>query len=213
MQYIDYVSMSLPKRLAYRLGNVVRAIPGALKKAGIKIWNVLRRGALAIKNGFKSYFTTFRHGDFRTRLSYILMGSGSFLRGQVVKGFGFLFLQLAFLAYMNSFGIKQLALLPTLGKAVRYEVWNEAKQIFEYIQGDNSMLILLFSVWTIAIIFAFLVIYFANIRTAYCNQLTVAKGKKLPNIYQDITGCSIKTCILPFFRCRRSAFWSLPSCR
>lgn len=198
MQYIDYVSMSLPKRLAYRLGNVVRAIPGALKKAGIKIWNVLRRGALAIKNGFKSYFTTFRHGDFRTRLSYILMGSGSFLRGQVVKGFGFLFLQLAFLAYMNSFGIKQLALLPTLGKAVRYEVWNEAKQIFEYIQGDNSMLILLFSVLTIAIIFAFLVIYFANIRTAYCNQLTVAKGKKLPNIYQDITGLFDKNLHIAF---------------
>ncbi|HBP39040.1 MAG TPA: sugar ABC transporter permease [Clostridiales bacterium] len=78
-------------------------------------------------------------------------------------------------------------MLPSLGKAVKKEVWNEKEQIYEYIQGDNSMLILLFSVLTLMIIAAFLIVYAANIKAAYNNQLAVNKGRKLNSALQDIT--------------------------
>jgi len=185
LQYIDYVSMSPPRRLAYRLGKGIRSIPQGLKKAGVKVWSLLCRTGRAVKNGVKDYVTMFRDGDFKTRLSYIFMGSGCFLRGQVVKGLLLLFIEAAFIVYMLSFGLAQLALFPSLGKVLKYEVWNEELQIYEYVQGDNSMLILLFSVLTIFIIFAFLAVYIGNIRLAYKNQLEVAKGHKLNNILMD----------------------------
>ena len=156
-----------------------------MKKAGVKVWQLLCRAGRAVKNGVSDYVTMFRAGDYRTRLSYIFMGSGCFLRGQVVKGLLLLLLEAVFAVYLQSFGLAQLALLPSLGKAVKYEVWNEELQIYEYVQGDNSMLILLFAVLTIFIILAFLAVYIGNIRLAYHNQLEVAKGRKLNNIIQD----------------------------
>lgn len=114
------------------------------------------------------------------------MGAGCFLRGQIIKGLLFLFLQASFIVYLFNFGLGQLKLLPTLGTATRVEVWNEELQIYEYVQGDNSMLILLFSVMTIIIILAFLVIYHLNIKTAYNNQLTKERGGKLNNMIRDI---------------------------
>ena len=50
------------------------------------------------------------------------------------------------------------------------------------------MLILLFSILTLFIIFAFLVLYFANIKLAYRNQLAREKNLKLNSIVKDIKG-------------------------
>jgi arabinogalactan oligomer / maltooligosaccharide transport system permease protein len=186
LQYIDYISMSPPRRLAYRLGQGIRSIPQGLKKTGVKIWGLTRRAGLAVKSGVKDYVTMFRDGDFKTRLSYLFMGSGCFLRGQLIKGILLLFIEAAFIVYMLTFGLSQLVLFPTLGKALKYEVWNEELQIFEYVQGDNSMLIMLFSVLTLIIIFAFFGVYIGNIRLAYKNQLAVAKGHKLTSFRQDV---------------------------
>lgn len=187
LEYIDYISMSLPKRFAYRVGSKVKSFPQRLKSIAMKLAGKLHRGAVALKDGVVEYFTTFRKGDFQTRLSYLLMGAGCFLRGQVVKGFSLLFLQACFFVYMINFGLAQLALLPSLGVAVKKQVWNEKDQIFEYVQGDNSMLILLFSVVTIFVLFAFLGLYFTSVRLAYRNQQAAAQGQKLKGILQDVT--------------------------
>jgi len=178
--------MSPPRRFAHRLGKGIQNIPRGFQKTGLKIWHILRKTGAAVAGGVREYVTTFARGDLPTRLSYILMGAGSFLRGQVIKGFGLLFIEAAFIVFIRNFGLEQLKLLPTLGTAVKKQVWSEKDQIYYYIQGDNSMLILLFSVLTLFVIVAFLAIYFANIRLAYQNQLTVAWKKKLPNILQDI---------------------------
>jgi arabinogalactan oligomer/maltooligosaccharide transport system permease protein len=186
LEYIDYISMSTWKRLVFKLSRALRSIPQHLKKIAIMIWSKLHKSAISIKNGVKSYFTTFIKGDLLTRLSYVVMGAGSFLRGQIIKGFALLTLETAFILYLVNFGISQLALLPTLGIAVKKEIWNEEKQIYEYVQGDNSMLILLFSVLTIFIIIAFIVVYIKNTKMAYENQLAVEKGRKLNTFVQDI---------------------------
>ncbi len=186
MDYIDYIAMPPVRRFGYRIDRGLRSLPrrlgGTLAKAGAGFVR-LGRG---IRAGVREYVGTFRQGDARTRLSYVLMGAGSLFRGQVVKGLLYLFLQAAFLVYMVTFGLTQLSLLPTLGTAVRKEVWNEELQIFEYIQGDNSMLILLFGVMTILIVLAMIRVYLANIRTAFRNQQAKAHGAALPTIVQDV---------------------------
>ncbi|MHB1484197.1 MAG: carbohydrate ABC transporter permease [Saccharofermentanales bacterium] len=188
MKLIDYVAMSPIEKLIYRSGIGIKNLPKSLRNGFKSAGTRLRKASAAILNAIKTFFTTFKNGDFRTRLSYIFMGAGCFLRGQIVKGLGFLFIQASFIVYMVNFGSRQISLLPSLGKSVKIEVWNEELQIFEYIQGDNSMLILLFSVLTILVIFAFIVVYFSNIKIAMYNQNERENGRKLNNILKDIKG-------------------------
>lgn len=180
--------MSPPKRIIFRIKNGIRNSPQSIGNFIKKIGSSLKRAAQSILEGFKGYVGTFIKGDYKTRLSFIFMGAGSLLNRQFVKGLGFLAIQASFIVYMISFGFSQLSLLPSLGIAVKKQVWNPEDQIFYYVQGDNSMLILLFSILTIFIIFAFLIIYFSNIKVAYNNQRTVEKGQKTRNIIQDFKG-------------------------
>ena len=50
----------------------------------------------AIAAFFINYVTFFVKGDYKTRLSYIVMGAGSFLNHQIVHGLVYLVLELAF---------------------------------------------------------------------------------------------------------------------
>ena len=59
-----------------------------------------------------------------------------------MKGVLVLLLEVAFLVFMATSGIHNLGMLPSLGTEAQGEVWNEAKQIYEYTAGDNSQQIL-----------------------------------------------------------------------
>lgn len=176
------------KRLAYRIQTGIKNFPKKISKGFKALGRNIYKGTAACGRFVKNYFIIFKNGDFKTRLSYLFMGAGCFLRGQIIKGFAFLFLQASFIVYMMTFGISRLSLMTSLGKTAKIQIWNEELQIYEYIQGDNSMLILLFSILTIFIMVAFLTVYFLNIKTAYGNQLKRKNGLKLNNILQDVKG-------------------------
>ena len=96
-------------------------------------------------------------GDVWTKLSMIVMGAGLFGHKQKVKGVIVLLFEMAFIVYMVLQGGARLAALPGLGTETQGKVWNEAKQIYEYTQGDNSLLILLYGVVTCFVIAAIIV--------------------------------------------------------
>jgi len=60
-------------------------------------------------------FTTFKNGDWKTRISYVVMGFGSFARGQWGRGLLFFIFQTVFNWYMVHFGGAYVAKLGTLG--------------------------------------------------------------------------------------------------
>jgi len=188
MNYVDYISMSLTGRILYKaktgLAKFPKGLLNIIKNFGTGIFNLV----IKIVKAIKQFVLMFINGDIPTKISYFLMGSGCFLRGQIIKGLGFLFLQFTFFYFFFSFGISQIKLLPSLGIATRIEVWNEELQIFEYIQGDNSMLILLFGVMTLFIIAAFFVVYIGNIKVAYNNQIRVKNKENLNSFVQDVKG-------------------------
>lgn len=125
-------------------------------------------------------------GDIFTRLSMLIMGIGNLARGQIAKGIGFLILEAAFLFYMIIFGFHSLSLLPSLGTRVREEVFNEQKQIYEYVHGDNSMLILLYGIITLFILAAFAVVWRAAVKSAYEAQCLKQAGKPVPGLAEDV---------------------------
>ncbi|HBN83523.1 MAG TPA: sugar ABC transporter permease [Clostridiales bacterium] len=184
MKYIDYVTLPWYRKIIVKLQQGIKNFGKKFVTFFVLLWKGIVSALKGLGRGVKNYFSMFAKGDVPTRLSYFIMGSGCLLRGQIVRGIGFLSLQLFYIVYMFSFGWGQIKLFPTLGIATKKEIWDEVNQIYRYVQGDNSMLILLFSVLTIAITVAIITVYFFNIRMAYNNQQMLESGKKL-NTYGD----------------------------
>ena len=180
MDYIDYMQLGVFQRFFYRLGRGIVGLPRAVGRFFTAIGRWFARLGRRTAGFFAEIGRAFRDGDWRTRLSFVLMGSGCLFRGQIVKGLVYLVSEVLFLLYFFLFGWHYLQDFSTLGTVEVGEKWNEELQIFEYTQGDNSMLILLFSVLTILLLGVFLVLYFASIRASFKAQKLRVTGKRLP---------------------------------
>ena len=87
----------------------------------------------------KDIGTTFAKGDWKTRVSYIVMGFGQLMRGQIVRGVTFLGLEILMLYFIIGFGAQYVSKLSTLGTVGRIVNPNGTVTY-----GDNSFFILLF---------------------------------------------------------------------
>lgn len=139
-----------------------------------------------LKNDKSLFFNALKKGNLITKLSFIIMGLGCILRGQIVKGLIFLALQVSFILYILNSGWYYLSNLPTLGKEVQRQVWNEELQIYEYKPGDNSMLILLFGVVTIFAIGAIILMYVKSVKESYNCELIRKAGNRPPTFKDDV---------------------------
>lgn len=116
------------------------------------------------------------------------MGAGSLVRGQVVKGLLFLLLQVSYIYYVFGFGWNYLKYISTLGVSVKKQIWDAEQEIYRYVPGDNSMLILLFSVLTILVTVVFIVMYVKSVKASYTAQMYKEEDKKLPGFIDDLKG-------------------------
>ena len=114
------------------------------------------------------------------------MGSGCFRFRQFGKGILYLLSELAFFRFFFGFGWKYLSHFGTLGENAQLKVWNEELQIYQRVPGDNSMLILLFSVLTIAATILFVYLWFLNLKSAGELCLLDAQGKHIPSFREDL---------------------------
>ncbi len=156
------------------------------EKGLVKFVSKVKNFFNGIKEGFISFQTNFKNGDKITKISYFVMGYGCLKRKQIGRGLLFLGAQIAFILFMILKGFYYLSMLPTLGTKTQDRVWNESLQIYQYIQGDNSMLLLLFGVVTVIIVILFAYVYVWNTKVAYNNQCLVESGRKLPTFKEDI---------------------------
>ena len=141
---------------------------------------------LPAKSGSHGFGKAFVSGNAVTKLSALVFGLGNILHKQIIRGLLYLALECAYVVYMINFGIGAIRDLFTLGTKVQEEVFNEAKQVYEYIVGDNSMLCLLYGVVTIFVTLLFLLILTSSVKSAYETQLNIKEGKKLPTFIDDL---------------------------
>ena len=127
-----------------------------------------------------------KDGDLFTRLSAVLLGAGMLGHRQIVKGVLVLLLEVAFVVFMATSGLHNLSMLPSLGTEAQGEVWNEAKQIYEYSAGDNSQQILLAGVVTCFVIVGFVALWILQMRHSYSLQKRIEDGIEVPNLKEDI---------------------------
>ena len=144
------------------------------QEAGKNKTNAFATFFKALGNGFKEIGTTFIEGDFRTKISFLIFGFGPLLRGQILIGAALLALEVLFFWFMAGFGWKYLSKIGTLGTVATKKVGRKT------VYGDNSFLILLFGVLALFAIFAFVLIWYINIRENRKEELLLKNGKKLP---------------------------------
>ena len=180
MTDLEFLRLNGPQKFLYKLRrflvNLPKAILNALK--GILAWFV----GIFTGVGRELYdiFDTYRKGDWKTRISYTVMGFGSCARGQWLRGILFFVFQVVFNLYLFCFGGSYLAKLATLGTV---ETHKEGRKT---VYGDNSFLIMLYGVLTIFFVIAFLYTWRMNVKQNKLSQQILASGKKLKTAKQDM---------------------------
>jgi len=114
------------------------------------------------------------------------MGLGNIAHKQIIKGLIFLAIEIGYIMFMVNAGAYYLSMLPSLGWRKQEEVFNEQKQIYEYVQGDNSVLLLLYGVATIAITLLFIYMWAENLRSAYMAECLAKEGKEINSFGKDV---------------------------
>jgi len=127
-----------------------------------------------------------KHGDLFTRLSAVFMGAGMIGHKQILKGVVTFIFEIAFFFYMAKEGGSRLARLLALGGEAQQKVWNEAKGIYEYTAGDNSLLMLLYGVITIFVIAAIILLWILQMRHSYKLQKELEAGRSVPTALEDL---------------------------
>lgn len=127
-----------------------------------------------------------REGGMETRLSMLVMGLGNIVHKQAVKGALFLAAEILYAVFMITNGFHCLAMLPSLGSVEQEEVWNEALQIYEYTQGDNSVLILLYGVAEILLSVLMFFLWRETLKSAYQAECLDREGKHVNTFREDL---------------------------
>ena len=125
-------------------------------------------------------------GSIWTRLSFLVMGAGCVRYKQYVRGLIYFLTEIGFFYFFRNFALQYLSKFNTLGTETQKKVWNEELQIFQRFPGDNSMLILLYSVLSLAVVLVFLYIWYANIRDAWNAQQNLEQGRKIDSFRDDL---------------------------
>lgn len=124
-------------------------------------------------------------GGMETKLSMVLMGFGNIMHKQIIKGFLYLAVEVAYLVFMAVNGLRFLSMLGTLGTVKQQEVWDEAQQVYLYTSGDQSILILLYGVATIFLTVLMIAAWRGTLRSAYKAECLDKQGKHVNTFWED----------------------------
>lgn len=166
MKYIDYKQLNPFQKFAYNFTNFFKKLPGKVAGFFKAIGRFFVKLITGIGKGVANYVMRFIKGDFAVKLSYLIFGFGNLCRGQIIKGLLFLATEVFYIFFMITFGWQNLSKFGTLGTQ-ETTMGKDADGFTTTVFGDNSMLILLYSVLTIAITLVFLTIYITNTKSAY----------------------------------------------
>ena len=108
MTSIELLSMPKSQRILYKIG-------AFFKNIGLGIWNFFKRIPKyckkfwkLIKKPFTVLFDAFAYGDWKTRLSFLILGFGQLFRKEVAKGILLILFETAFIA--GPYGYQDLPL-------------------------------------------------------------------------------------------------------
>ena len=184
MTYVEYKQLNPFQRFAHNFKRGLTNFPKKVAGFFVGIFSAIVGFFTGIGKGVANYFTTFVKGDWATKLSYLIFGVGDLHKGKYYKGILYFLTEVLYILYMVFFGWTYLKDFGTLG-VIETTYTNDG--IFQTpVYGDNSMLILLYSVLSIVITVIVFAIYISNIKDAYHHQLMRAEGKTPTSFKTDV---------------------------
>lgn len=126
------------------------------------------------------------HGSWQTKCTLLISGFGSLAHRQYIKGLLFLAYQALTWFVFIAFGMPFLKDLGTLGTQAMGQVFDEELQFYVNVLGDNSLQILLYSIFAIAVLVIGQIIHFGAVRAAYTAEVDIRKGRKPTGFIRDI---------------------------
>ncbi|MCD8006411.1 MAG: sugar ABC transporter permease [Oscillospiraceae bacterium] len=189
---LKYLHYSKPMRLLFSIWNFIIDIPNKLWHLICAIGRAFKSFGLAVAHQFQDIFLTFKNGDWKTRISFVIMGFGSIARGQVMRGILFLLFEIVFIVYMALWGgawIVKLSLknlTPTTTQMVTTTVAGIDMEVETTVYGDNTLQILIYGVLSIVFILCFIYTWRLNVKQNRDAQAILAKGKKLKSGKDDL---------------------------
>ncbi|MCI5871406.1 carbohydrate ABC transporter permease [Streptococcus sp.] len=130
----------------------------------------------------------FQKGGLETKLSFLVMGFANFANKQIVKGSLFLSSQILFLIAFFSQIIPSIKGLITLGTKSQGMVTKEIDGIKMQVavEGDNSMLLLIFGLASLIFCAIFAYIYWCNLKSARNLYVLKREGEPAPSFKEDL---------------------------
>ena len=160
MTTIEYLSLPLYKRVWFKTLATLVSIPKGIGRFFSKVVpSIFKKIGKSIANFFLNIYHNFVDGDWKTRVSYFVMGFGQITRGSRIRGIFNLLFQIVFTAFMVLFGVKAILSVPTFGSVAQteylYPVLDEFGEIetytVEYLYGDNSFTTLLIAIFGVVL--------------------------------------------------------------
>ena len=175
-------------------------LPAWFKGVFLGFWGFIKGTGISIKEQFVDIITTFTKGNWAVKLSFLVFGLGNIYYGQVMRGVLFLLFELIFVGYMlvPSGGIYWLSKVnwfqkgATVGTVqgyfkedtIEYNGMNIVVQ--NWVEGDDSVKVLLYGLLTVIFIVAFIVTWRMQVKQCRINMDIVATGKKVKSGKEDL---------------------------
>ena len=183
---LEFLKLNKGQRLLYKLTSFFCSIPQWIAGLFASLWNLIKTFCMKVGNEVADICSTFVHGDWKTKISFVIMGFGNLARGQILRGLLFLLFEVVFVGYMVLTGAYWLSMLPSLGKTGPTETYDVIYDAYVMTYNDNSFKILLYGVLTIFFIIAFVYTWRVNVKQNKIAEKILASGKKLKSGKDDL---------------------------
>lgn len=127
-----------------------------------------------------------QEGGVETKLSLLLFGLGNMVHKQKLKGLLFFAIEVIYVVFMITNGIRFIGMLGGLGSIPQKEVWDEVNQVYVYTAGDQSVLILLYGVATVLMTVLIVCFMRGVLRSAYKAECLDKSGKHVNSFVEDV---------------------------
>lgn len=152
---------------------------GAIRQS---IWTFL----VAIGRFFSDFALAVVRGDIAVKLSLVWMGAGYARRKQYMKAIIMTVLEIAVIVFTVQFSTQYVPKFSTLGTVQMEQVFNMQTMKTEFNNYDNSFMILLFSLFSFVVWFAFIFFWMKNVINCYKLQREAEMGCHINSFQEDM---------------------------
>lgn len=219
MRAIEYLSMPTYKRVLYKFLYGLLSIPrGIWRFISVTLVSFVKKIALAIGNYFVNLKDIFISGDWKTKVSYLVMGFGHVTRKSYIKGFLYFIYEIAFIVFMATSGISACQKIGSLGYVGKSSYYYDADaDIYVYVTtniGDDSVVLLM--TFVLMLIFMLILVFLWSIQIKENSELEnmhkIGKGITDKEVLGSLVGKNYHKVLLAFPTFGLVLFTILPLC-